>query len=222
MGELGLKRTTRFAAALGAGAGLILLNGIGFASENLQNLCWAALASSIALAGLTWAMAAGISAPLPELLQIRTPRRPLSAGGIALAVAGMLALSHASSLALARAGLLEGGALARFDGLLAAASGGELLWAAFALAVAPALAEETLFRGLLRGRFAARLGAARGLLLSSLLFGAIHLDFGQGLAALVLGLYLGTLTLRTGSIHAAVLCHGVNNLAAIFSAYFRT
>ena len=117
MGELGLKRTTRFAAALGAGAGLILLNGIGFASENLQNLCWAALASSIALAGLTWAMAAGISAPLPELLQIRTPRRPLSAGGIALAVAGMLALSHASSLALARAGLLEGGALARFDGL---------------------------------------------------------------------------------------------------------
>jgi membrane protease YdiL (CAAX protease family) len=141
---------------------------------------------------------------------------------LALAILGILALSHALDLILSAAGIRETSVLARIEDLLAQASAAQLLEAALAMAVAPAVGEELLFRGLLLRRLCERLGPTSGLLLSSLLFGAIHLDLAQGAAAVVLGLYLGALTLRTGSIHAAIFCHGVNNLTAILGAIWKS
>jgi len=130
----------------------------------------------------------------------------------------MLTLSHGISLILVATGARESSVLARVDGLLARASGTESVEAVLAMALAPALAEEIFFRGALLSLLSQRLGPGWGLLLSSLLFGLLHMDPAQGGAAAVLGLYLGALTLRTGSIHAAILCHGLNNLMAILAA----
>ena len=191
---------------------------VGFAANSMSGLCGVALSSALALVGFTWALTAGNPLPRATLLQIGPPERPLPGWRLATAIGGMLALSHLLRLALATTGAQAGSRIARIDSLLAQATGPELLAAVLALAVAPALAEELLFRGLLLGRLKSRLGAGAALVLSSLLFGAIHLDLAQGAAAVVLGLYLGALTLGTGSTHAAILCHGANNLAAIGAA----
>lgn len=218
MKNAGLQPRAEFLIAFGVGIGGVGLATVGFAADSMSGLCGVALSSALALVGFTWALTAGNSLPRATLLQIDPPERPLLGWRLATAIGGMLALSHLLRLVLATTGAQEGSRIARIDSLLAQATGPELLAAVLALAVAPALAEELLFRGLLLGRLKSRLGAGAALLLSSLLFGAIHLDLAQGAAAVVLGLYLGALTLGTGSTHAAILCHGANNLAAIGAA----
>jgi membrane protease YdiL (CAAX protease family) len=216
--KLGLKRAAQAALVLGAGLGWIRMAGSGQGAPSLDAAGWAALGSSTALALFAWALAQSIPGPPGQLLQLPRPRRPLPTWGLALAVAGMLGLSLAVGELLTRTGLLAGGPLERLNHLLAGATEAQLLGAMLSMALAPAFAEELLFRGLLLGRFCKRLGTLSGLLLSSALFALIHGEPGQALAAFPLGLYLGALTLRTGSVHTAILCHAVNNLAAIAAA----
>ncbi len=197
-------------------AGSALSGGVG---AGLQGLFASALLTSAALLCIAWALVARSSAPARSL-QLTPARRPLSGPGLALAAAGMLALSHLLDLCLRMSGVREASVLSRVDALLLGASGGELLLAVLALALAPALSEEILFRGVILGRLREFLGAPKGLLLSAILFGALHMDPAQGTAAAGLGVYLGALTLRTGSIHAALLCHGLNNLVAVLTASF--
>jgi len=174
--------------------------------------------ASVALVCFAGALAVVSSSPAATLLKLAAPARPLRGSHLALAVAGMLVLSHGMSLILIATGARESSVLARVDELLARASGTESVEAVLAMALAPALAEEIFFRGALLSVLSQRLSPGWSLLLSSLLFGLLHLDPAQGGAAAVLGLYLGALTLRTGSIHAAILCHGLNNLMAVLAA----
>ena len=218
MKKAGLQPRAEFLIAFGVGIAGIGLATVGFAADSMSGLCGVALSSALGLMGFTWALTAGNSLSRATLLQMDPPERPLPGWKLAGVIGGMLALSHLLRLVLGTAGAQAGSRIARIDSLLAQASGPELLAAVLALALAPALAEELLFRGLLLGRLKSSLGTGTALVLSSLLFGAIHLDFAQGAAAVVLGLYLGALTLSTGSTHAAILCHGVNNLAAIGAA----
>ncbi len=88
------------------------------------------------------------------------------------------------------------------------------LFYALSLSVGPALSEELAFRGLILQGLRSRLGAISAVALSALLFGVIHLDPLQGLGAFFTGLYLGYLTVRSGSIYPAIVAHGFNNLWA--------
>lgn len=87
------------------------------------------------------------------------------------------------------------------------------LWLAVTLGVT-VLAEELLFRGLLQGALVARLGAARGIGLTALLFGLAHAPFSPGfaLAAALAGLGYGWVMQLSGRLAAAVLLHGALNL----------
>lgn len=87
------------------------------------------------------------------------------------------------------------------------------VWLAVNLGVT-ALAEELLFRGLLQGALVARLGAARGIALTALLFGLAHAPFSIGFAvvAVVAGLGYGWVLQLSGRLWAAVLLHGAVNL----------
>jgi membrane protease YdiL (CAAX protease family) len=206
------------AILVGVGIGAAALGAASEYPTTIRALSWGALMTSAAGVCFAGALAVGSSSSPSALLKLAAPARPLRGGRLALAVVGMLTLSHGISLILIATGARESSVLARVDGLLARASGTESVEAVLALALAPALAEEIFFRGALLSLLSQRLGAGWGLLLSSLLFGLLHLDPAQGGAAAVLGLYLGALTLRTGSIHAAILCHGLNNLMAILAA----
>ncbi len=88
-----------------------------------------------------------------------------------------------------------------------------------AIALAPALCEELLFRGMVLPSLARAWGAPAGVVVSAVLFGAIHVDSlpdGSVLLfrvpfALVVGLGLALLRLRAGSLVAPMLAHGLLN-----------
>ncbi|WP_052571723.1 CPBP family intramembrane glutamic endopeptidase [Geothrix fermentans] len=83
------------------------------------------------------------------------------------------------------------------------------------------LTEEPLFRGLILGGFVLRYGTRRAIAYSALLFALIHLNPWQFPAGLVLGAFLGWLTVRTGSLWPAVFAHFLNNLAVTLAHAFR-
>ncbi len=82
-------------------------------------------------------------------------------------------------------------------------------------ALFPALGEELLFRGYLGRGLVARYGVWKGVLLTSLLFGAVHIHPFHAVLAAVLGVILHALYLWTRSLLAPMLLHGLNNYAAI-------
>ena len=73
------------------------------------------------------------------------------------------------------------------------------------------LAEEVAFRGYVLSALRTRLPARAAVVGSAVLFAAMHLDPVRFPAVLVLGLYLGWLAWRSGSIWPAVAAHAVNN-----------
>lgn len=91
---------------------------------------------------------------------------------------------------------------------------------ALAVAFAPAVAEELLFRGLLQPALVKRVGPALGVALASLIFGAIHVDPPQATGAALIGLVLGYVSYRSGSLWPAMAAHAANNgLSVLFARY---
>ncbi|SHL86235.1 CPBP family intramembrane glutamic endopeptidase [Phytopseudomonas punonensis] len=86
-------------------------------------------------------------------------------------------------------------------------------WLAINLCVA-VLAEELLFRGLLQTRLVAWLGAWPGIVLTALLFGAVHIPFSPEFAivAAAAGLGYGVAMQASGRLIVAIALHGLVNL----------
>ena len=137
---------------------------------------------------------------------------------LALALAGFLALSNGVHRAIVALGLFEGTTLAEIDRVVRAASPTEPFLVLLVIGLAPALGEELLFRGFLLRWLATRLPGAAAMLGSAALFGAAHLDPVHGVAAFLLGGYLGAVAWRAGSVRAPMLCHAANNTLAVLGA----
>ena len=76
--------------------------------------------------------------------------------------------------------------------------------------------EEILFRGFLQsGLIRLMESAPKGIVASAFVFAAFHLDPWRFVATLVLGLWLGFLAHRSGSLLPPIIAHAVNNLLAI-------
>ena len=75
--------------------------------------------------------------------------------------------------------------------------------------------EELLFRGLLLRRTEKAVGPRGAMLLSSFLFGLFHGNLTQGLAAALLGVFLGTAFLCTDSLLIPILMHAAANCTAV-------
>lgn len=93
-----------------------------------------------------------------------------------------------------------------------------LAFALATIALAPAISEEVLFRGALLRGLASRLPAIAALLIAAAMFSAYHFNPVQMPATFTLGLVLGVLSLRAGSILPAVIAHGLNNAIVIIVA----
>jgi membrane protease YdiL (CAAX protease family) len=88
------------------------------------------------------------------------------------------------------------------------------------VAILPGFVEELLFRGYLQSRLLRRWPPVLALGVSTLIFSAAHLDPIHVLGVIPLGLWLGTIAWRAGSVWPAILCHAVNNTVAVVgSAY---
>ena len=85
------------------------------------------------------------------------------------------------------------------------------------LAVAPALGEELVFRGIIGRGLVARWGTKMGVLLTSILFAAVHVHPAHAVALIPLAVLMHVVYLATRTIWGPVLLHFLNNaLAAVF------
>jgi membrane protease YdiL (CAAX protease family) len=83
-----------------------------------------------------------------------------------------------------------------------------------AVAVAPVM-EELLFRGVMLRGLLRRWPGPHAVLLTALIFALFHANPWQFVAPLVLGLFFGWLTLRSGSLWPAIFAHALNNATAL-------
>jgi len=94
----------------------------------------------------------------------------------------------------------------------------DALWSVVVIAVLPALAEEIVMRGVLLPSLVRPLGTSGAVLASAAAFAAIHLDPYRFLFTFSIGLVLGVLRLRTGSLWPPILAHATLNTATFVVA----
>lgn len=87
----------------------------------------------------------------------------------------------------------------------------------FAVAIFVPVVEEIIFRGILIERFGSKYGYKTAVILSSALFGVLHMDI---IGATLFGVVLGVLYLRTRSLLLPVLIHAANNGAVMLMIFF--
>lgn len=90
-----------------------------------------------------------------------------------------------------------------------------------ALALAPAVVEELVFRGMLGRRLVQHFGAVPGVLMASCLFAAVHGSPPHAIATLPIAILLHALYLLTETIWIPILVHLGNNLLAISLVHFQ-
>jgi membrane protease YdiL (CAAX protease family) len=105
------------------------------------------------------------------------------------------------------------------DGVIRELKGRQLFAAVIIIGILPGIAEELLFRGYIQTRLCERWGTNWGIAVTAVMFGVMHMDLVQGTYAMVIGILLGFLAARTGSIIPGIICHAVNNtISTLLSA----
>ena len=167
-------------------------------------------------AGLGWpcAVAAGALGLSPRALGLGLPRPsdlPLAAG---LSVGLWAPLLAADSL---RARLFGDPEVFRtFQDLIEPGWGGYAAVVGI-LAVLPGLMEELAFRGILQPLLTEAWGGAAGIVAASAAFAAFHRNLEQLVVQFLLGLALGWLRRRTGSLWPCILVHALHNALSVWA-----
>jgi membrane protease YdiL (CAAX protease family) len=95
----------------------------------------------------------------------------------------------------------------------------QLVTALVVVGITPGIAEEFLFRGYVQTRLAARWGRWVAIPIAAMLFGLAHFDPVQSPATFCMGLYLGYVASRSGSIRPAMFTHMVNNSVVVIASW---
>jgi membrane protease YdiL (CAAX protease family) len=90
----------------------------------------------------------------------------------------------------------------------------ELLYVLVVAAAGASVSEELVFRGILQNSMASRVNGWAALLITSVVFGLLH-TLWRFPSAFLLGVFLGFLYLRTGSLIPSLLSHAVINASAV-------
>ncbi len=91
----------------------------------------------------------------------------------------------------------------------------------FCTAVLPAVCEETLHRGMLLYGNGWH-GNGRAILISSVLFGLLHMNIEQFFYATLIGVFLAVLVGSADSIYPAMIVHFMNNALSVFFSFARS
>ena len=96
-----------------------------------------------------------------------------------------------------------------------------LLLGVICTAVLPAICEETLHRGLvLNGN--SFFGLRKSIVITSVLFGLLHMNIEQCGYAILIGLLLGHICCGCGSIWPSIIVHFMNNFLSVFLSWSRS
>jgi membrane protease YdiL (CAAX protease family) len=88
------------------------------------------------------------------------------------------------------------------------------------IVIIPTITEEMLFRGIIISGFKDNYSEKKTIIVSSLLFGLIHLNPWQFISAFIVGLFSAWLCLRTKSILLCLYIHFFNNLLGLIAMKF--
>lgn len=94
-------------------------------------------------------------------------------------------------------------------------------WAMLTTVVAAPLLEEILFRGIIQQEISNSYGKVRGVVMAAAVFGIVHIIPQQVINAFFIGIILGYIYIKSGSLTPAILIHAVNNaISYIFMQLF--
>ena len=95
----------------------------------------------------------------------------------------------------------------------------EYVLSLFIIAVTPGICEEVMFRGTMQSAYS-DFGHKKAIIFSALLFGVFHFNLLNLMGPFFLGIVLGIIRFRTGSLYGAILGHTVNNGIALSLGFF--
>lgn len=93
---------------------------------------------------------------------------------------------------------------------------GNVLAVFLVIALAPAVCEEMLFRGVIMHSLKAKYRVSSAIAITAALFGLYHMSLVKFLPTGLLGLLLCLVVWKTGSIYPAMLMHFINNAISVF------
>lgn len=82
------------------------------------------------------------------------------------------------------------------------------------LVVAAPILEEFIFRGIMLNGLLKKYSPHKAIIVSSILFGFVHLNPWQFISAFILGLFIGWIYYKTRSLSLAIIIHAFNNFTA--------
>lgn len=88
-----------------------------------------------------------------------------------------------------------------------------------AIVIAAPVIEEFIFRGIILDGLLKKYSPTKSILISSILFGIVHLNPWQFISALILGSFSGWVYYRTKKLTLSILIHSMNNLIGFISFY---
>lgn len=88
------------------------------------------------------------------------------------------------------------------------------------IGLTPAICEELLFRGYVQTRLTKTMHPLLGILIASFLFAVFHLDYVHVIAVFPMGVFLGWVSWRSGSLVPAMLGHFVNNVISVVAVVY--
>ena len=96
---------------------------------------------------------------------------------------------------------------------------GDLLFNVFLIGIIPAIGEELIFRGIIQVQLEKIWGALAGIILSAIIFSAIHMQFEGFLPRFTLGVLLACLYYWTRSLWVPIVAHLINNASQVIMLY---
>jgi uncharacterized protein len=87
--------------------------------------------------------------------------------------------------------------------------------------IIPAFVEEMLFRGIILNGFRGNYSMKKTIILSSVLFGIIHLNPWQFVTAFIIGIISAWICIKTASIILSIYIHLFNNMVSVLAMKFR-
>ncbi|MBT3209013.1 MAG: CPBP family intramembrane metalloprotease [Bacteroidetes bacterium] len=89
-----------------------------------------------------------------------------------------------------------------------------------AIVIAAPVLEELIFRGIILDGLLKKYSPVKSIIISSLLFGIVHLNPWQFLGAFIFGIFSGWIYYRTNKLILTIIMHFANNFLAFVAIYF--
>jgi uncharacterized protein len=174
--------------------------------------------------GLPGLLAGGLASSSALLVTLTIVARPLDPARLRLVpgretgdqlaamILGTLALGQLLDSVTVLAGLADRGTMVVIRRAIEGAAGPELFAAVVVIGILAGSAEEVFFRGYMQARLRERWSVPVAVLVTSVAFGLLHLEWLHAGLAVILGTWLGLITERAGSALPAIAAHVINNV----------